>query len=87
LARYIAVADTIDAMTSSRPYRAALTIDEVHVELTRGVGKQFDPDIVTPLIAAAGWQQFMAVFAKYTEAPSAPVLAAQPTQDVAVPTP
>lgn len=62
LARYIAVADTVDAMTSSRPYRSALSIDDVREELRRGSGKQFDPAIIAPLIATPGWRHFLSVF-------------------------
>lgn len=45
-ARLFAVADTIDAMTSDRPYRDAQPIEEVGNELKRLAGKQFDPQIV-----------------------------------------
>jgi HD-GYP domain-containing protein (c-di-GMP phosphodiesterase class II) len=37
------VADTGDAMLSNRPYRAALTVDQVAKELRRFSGRQFDP--------------------------------------------
>ena len=42
IARIIAVADAYDAMTSTRSYRAALSIEEVKKELTEGMGTQFD---------------------------------------------
>ena len=45
-ARVIAVADSWDAMTSERPYRAALTSDMAIGELVRGRGTQWDPDVV-----------------------------------------
>jgi response regulator RpfG family c-di-GMP phosphodiesterase len=45
-ARVFAVADTIDAMTSDRPYRKALSWDAVHVEIEAQSGSQFDPDVV-----------------------------------------
>jgi HD-GYP domain-containing protein (c-di-GMP phosphodiesterase class II) len=45
-ARVIAVADSWDAMTSERPYRAALTSDMAMAELMRGRGTQWDPDVV-----------------------------------------
>ena len=44
-ARVIMLADTIDAMTSDRPYRAALGEKEVVAELTRMSGRQFDPHL------------------------------------------
>lgn len=45
-ARIIMVADTVDAMTTDRPYREALTFEQVLVELDRYTGSQFDPSIV-----------------------------------------
>jgi putative nucleotidyltransferase with HDIG domain len=44
--RLFAVADTIDAMTSERPYRRAVGIGTVRKELRRLAGRQFDPRIV-----------------------------------------
>jgi len=44
-ARIIAIADTFDAMTSSRSYRSALSFRTALSELERGKGTQFDPDI------------------------------------------
>jgi putative nucleotidyltransferase with HDIG domain len=45
-ARLFAVADTIDAMTSVRPYRNAVDIGMVRNELQSQSGLQFDPRIV-----------------------------------------
>lgn len=45
-ARIIMVADTADAMTTDRPYRAALSYDEVVREFNRFAGAQFDPEII-----------------------------------------
>jgi len=44
--RIILVADTIEAMTSDRPYRRALPLDVVFTELTKYAGSQFDPMVV-----------------------------------------
>jgi len=45
-ARIFAVADTIDAMTSDRPYRKALPLEVVEKELRKYCGTQFDPMVV-----------------------------------------
>ena len=45
-ARIVVVADAVDAMMSSRPYRDALTTDRVLHELSSNSGTQFDPEIV-----------------------------------------
>lgn len=45
-ARIIMVCDTIDAMTTARPYRDPLPISVVREELLRHRGTQFDPEIV-----------------------------------------
>ncbi len=41
-ARIFAVADTVDAMTSDRPYRQALSFEEAHDEIKRGSGTRYD---------------------------------------------
>jgi len=49
-ARIIMIADTLDAMTTDRPYREALPFDRVLEEMRKYAGQQFDPrlvDIVT----------------------------------------
>jgi putative nucleotidyltransferase with HDIG domain len=45
-ARVLSVADAFDAMTSSRPYRAAMSRDSTVRELRRNAGQQFDQVIV-----------------------------------------
>lgn len=45
-ARIFAVADTVDAMTSERPYRSALSFETASEELKKHSGFQFDHDIV-----------------------------------------
>jgi putative nucleotidyltransferase with HDIG domain len=49
-ARIIAIADTFDAMTSSRSYRKALSFRTALSELERNKGIQFDPDITNIFI-------------------------------------
>ena len=45
-ARIIAVADAFDAMTSLRPHRMAMLLEDVIVEMQEEKGKQFDPQIL-----------------------------------------
>jgi len=45
-AQIMAVADTYDAMTSDRPYREALSMDEALTEIGMNSGSQFNPLIV-----------------------------------------
>jgi HD-GYP domain-containing protein (c-di-GMP phosphodiesterase class II) len=51
-ARLIAVADCYDALTSTRPYRPALSPAEALDQLRAGAGTQFDPLIVEAFVAA-----------------------------------
>ena len=44
-ARIFAVADSFDAMTSDRPYRRAMTIEDACAEVARCRGTQFDPTV------------------------------------------
>lgn len=57
IGRIIAVADSFDAMTSTRPYRTALSHETALSELTKYSGSQFDPHIV---------EAFMEVYKKGT---------------------
>lgn len=50
--RLIAVADSFDAMTSSRPYRPALSIAQALDELRASAGSQLDPTIVEAFLTA-----------------------------------
>jgi len=45
-ARIFSIADTLDAMTSDRPYRAAVPFEAARGEIERESGHQFDPDLV-----------------------------------------
>jgi HD-GYP domain-containing protein (c-di-GMP phosphodiesterase class II) len=45
-ARIFAVADTLDAMTSDRPYRRRGSWEEAGAEIHRQSGRQFDPAVV-----------------------------------------
>lgn len=50
--RIVLFADTIDAMTTDRPYRKALGEAQVRAELLKHRGRQFDPFICDKLIAS-----------------------------------
>jgi hypothetical protein len=50
-ARILSVADAFDAMTSDRPYRAALPPEEALAEIRRNAGTQFCPAVVAALDA------------------------------------
>ncbi|WP_304523686.1 HD-GYP domain-containing protein [Actinocorallia sp. API 0066] len=59
-ARIIGVADTFDAITSTRSYRRARTIEEGIAELRRCSGTEFDPVMVEAFLRALtlkGWTQ------------------------------
>ena len=45
-ARIFAIADTLDAITSDRPYRAAQSFGAAREEILRWSGRQFDPEVV-----------------------------------------
>lgn len=50
-ARIISVADTFDALTSERPYRPAMSLEEAKKELQDVAGRQLDLDCVATLIS------------------------------------
>jgi putative nucleotidyltransferase with HDIG domain len=49
-ARIIAVADTYDAMTTTRPYRTALPLAEAKRRLAEGAGSQWDPRCIAAFL-------------------------------------
>ena len=52
VARIIGVADTFDAMTTTRPYQQAMTLDYVLQKMQSMSGARFDPVVVKAFIAA-----------------------------------
>jgi hypothetical protein len=48
-ARILTVADAFDAMTSDRPYRPALAVEDALAEIRRNAGTQFCPAVVATL--------------------------------------
>lgn len=51
VARIISVADTYDAMTTSRVYRKGLPDEVAFEEIEKGAGTQFDPKLVTSFVS------------------------------------
>jgi putative nucleotidyltransferase with HDIG domain len=58
-ARIFAVADTLDAITSDRPYRRARSFDHARQEILRCSGTQFDPSVVEVFLKIPNelWQE------------------------------
>jgi putative two-component system response regulator len=57
-ARIAAAADSFDAMTSDRPYRPGLSVQEALTEIVRCSGAQFDPCVVDAMMAAVETRRF-----------------------------
>lgn len=53
-ARIVSVADAYDAMTGQRPYRFPMTPDRALLEIERGRGSQFDPEVVEVMLSVVG---------------------------------
>jgi response regulator RpfG family c-di-GMP phosphodiesterase len=54
-ARILTIADSFDAMTTSRPYQPKRTMEEAFEELRSCSGRQSDPDLVERFIEVA-WE-------------------------------
>ena len=80
--RIIMFADTIDAMTTDRPYRAALTETQVRSEFVKLRGRQFDPDICDKLLSSAIYPKLFD-----QDLPIQPVIAQQERRKTPAPTP
>ncbi len=52
MARIVGVADTFDAMTTTRPYQKQMEIDVVFSKIRAFVGTRYDPKVVEALVAA-----------------------------------
>lgn len=49
IARIVAVADTFDAMTTTRPYQKAMPLPYVIERIKHFAGRSFDPDVTSAL--------------------------------------
>src|SRR5437016_2583623 len=58
-ARIIMIADTIDAMTTDRPYRKALSLQRTLEELAKHSGRQFDPRLVELVFKSPGIRRLL----------------------------
>jgi putative nucleotidyltransferase with HDIG domain len=65
-ARIFAIADSLDAMTSDRPYRKGTTFAAATEEIVRCAGQQFDPQIVDVFLAVSNetWSELRTEIAK-----------------------
>jgi len=61
--RIIMFADTLDAMTTDRPYRKALTMEEAKAEIIKFRGRQFDPEICDRIVEPEVWSQLYQSYA------------------------
>jgi putative nucleotidyltransferase with HDIG domain len=77
-ARIIRLADTIDAMTTQRPYRAPLSEEQVRQEIIRCRGTQFDPAIADRLLNSTLWS------ALFSAAPAVDERLSKPAPEIAI---
>jgi HD-GYP domain-containing protein (c-di-GMP phosphodiesterase class II) len=68
-ARIIMIADTLDAMTTDRPYRKALSFERTMEELKKFAGKQFDPKLVDLVAASANLRRLLGATAEQGGSP------------------
>ncbi len=79
-ARVFAVADTLDAITSDRPYRKANSFDAAREEILRCSGTQFDPSVVEVFLKVPNelWHELRSEITGQNKRFSTFELAAQP---------
>jgi HD-GYP domain-containing protein (c-di-GMP phosphodiesterase class II) len=53
-ARIVLACDAFHAITSDRPYRAALPVETALAEIERNAGTQFDPDVAAAVVGVIG---------------------------------
>ena len=69
-ARIFAIADTLDAITSDRPYRTGSSFSHATDEIAHGSGAQFDPEIVAVFLAmpASTWPAIRSEVGRHSHA-------------------
>jgi putative nucleotidyltransferase with HDIG domain len=69
-ARIFAVADTLDAITSDRPYRRGRSFAEAREEIARCAGRQFDPEVVEVFLSMPvdRWRELRAEISRMSPA-------------------
>jgi HD-GYP domain-containing protein (c-di-GMP phosphodiesterase class II) len=63
------IADTLDAMTTDRPYRKALSFDRTMEELHKFSSKQFDPKLVELVANSANLRRLLGATAEQGGSP------------------
>jgi putative nucleotidyltransferase with HDIG domain len=81
-ARIIMVADTLDAMTTNRPYRRAMPFEAVVNEFRKHAGAQFDPRLVEIAVESAAIRRLVASILPEKPVPSIPRSMREPTSHV-----
>lgn len=66
-ARIVAVADSLDAMTTTRAYKPALTKQQAFEEIVSGSGSRYDPSVVA--VFKRIWDQIQSFIPEATEYP------------------
>jgi len=64
-ARIVAVADVFDALTSTRPYKKAWSLDDAMLFLKQQTGSHFDPECVNAFFRA--WDDVLKIHALYQD--------------------
>ncbi len=73
-ARIFAISDTVDAMTSNRPYHRARPFQEAREQIERGAGKLYDPEVAATFLSFPNevWQAIRTETAVLPELPAKP---------------
>jgi putative nucleotidyltransferase with HDIG domain len=77
--RIIMFADTLDAITTDRPYRKALSLADARSEFIKFRGRQFDPAICDQILAPETWEELY----RATDKKGEPEARRAPTRQVA----